>query len=306
MSAAKKSPSAKSANKAPAGVVVENKTPVAEPAPVKKVVTKKPASVKPAPKAVVAELAETKSPELELAPVKKVAEKKVPATKAADKVVVGEVVEVKSPAPVPTPVNRPAEKKPAAAKKAVAKPSKEKMTGVIMTDPKITKEAVEAAVNAGKETVESVVKAGTEAASQGVEQAVAMSQEQVAAAVKAGSEVFENYEDVIAFNKENFDAVVSANTSLVQGIQAFNTEFFAIAQASLEQNAKATQKFFACKSVQEVVAVQNDLVKSNYSAALDKSRKLSDLGVKVAENSTAPLAARVNVAVEKITKPLAA
>lgn len=175
-----------------------------------------------------------------------------------------------------------------------------------MTDPKVTKEAVEAAVNTGKETVESVVKASAKAASEGVEKAVAMSQEHVAAAVKAGSEVFENYEDVIAFNKDNFDAVVSANTSLVKGIQAFSKEFFAIAQASLEQNAEATQKIFACTSVQEVVSMQNDLAKANYSSVLDKSRKLSDLSVKVAEDSAAPLAARVNVAVEKITKPLAA
>jgi len=218
--------------------------------------------------------------------------------------------------------NSAAAPKPSVGKKAVAKsaskspqktplklpskPTDVKTTGVSMTDPKMTKEAVEAAVNAGKETVETVVKAGAKATSEGVEKAVTLSQEHVAAVVKAGGEIFENYEDVIAFNKDNFEAVVSANTSLVKGIQAFNKEFFAIAQAALEQNAKATQKIFACKSVQEVVTAQNDLVKENYSSVLDKSRKLSDLGVKVAEDSTAPLAARVNVAVEKITKPLAA
>ena len=72
-------------------------------------------------------------------------------------------------------------------------------------------ETVEAAVAAGKETVETVVKASTEAATKGVEKAVAVSQEQVAAAVKAGSDAFKNYEDVIAFGKENVDALLLAN-----------------------------------------------------------------------------------------------
>jgi len=242
-----------------------------------KVATPKPAAIKSSEAVAV----ETKTSAVKVAEASKPAE-----TKA-------------SPAPV-------AQKKPTKVKTIKAKPAKEKATGVKMTDPKATKEAVEAAVAAGKETVETVVKAGADAASQSVEQAVAMTQEQVAAAVKAGSEVFENYEDVVAFNKDNLDAVANANASLVKGFQTLNTEFFAIAQATLEQNAKATQKIFSCASVQEVVAVQNDLLKSNYTAVLDKSRKLNDLTVKVAEESVAPLTNRVNVAVEKMTKPLAA
>lgn len=260
-----------------------------------------------------------------------VAKKTAPAKAVAKAVNVG-TDEIKSPEALPVPVSKAPEQKstvvkkpakmegaldtdavpakPAVGKKPAAKiaskSTKTKVTGVDMTDLKVTNEVVESAVTASKETVESVVNASAKAASEGVEKAVAMGQEHVAAAVKAGSEVFENYEDVIAFNKDNFDAVVSANTSLVKGIQAFSKEFFSIAQASLEQNVEATQKIFSCTSVQEVVSMQNDLAKANYSSVLDKSRKLSDLGVKVAEDSTAPLAARVNVAVEKITKPLAA
>jgi len=251
----------------------------------------------PAARAVDVGIDEIKSPEAKPVPVSKAPEQKSTVVKKSAK--------VDAPAKASAVPAKPAVKKKPAVK-TTPKSTKTKVTGVTMTDPKVTKEAVEAAVNTGKETVESVVKASAKAASEGVEKAVAMSQEHVAAAVKAGSEVFENYEDVIAFNKDNFDAVVSANTSLVKGIQAFSKEFFAIAQASLEQNAEATQKIFACTSVQEVVSMQNDLAKANYSSVLDKSRKLSDLSVKVAEDSAAPLAARVNVAVEKITKPLAA
>lgn len=171
---------------------------------------------------------------------------------------------------------------------------------------KAATETVEAAVAAGKETVESVVKAGTEAATKGVEKAVAVSQEQVAAAVKAGSEVFKNYEEVIAFGKENVDAMVKANAVLVKGVQDLNKEFFAIAQAVLEDNAETAKKVLGCKSVQDAVAIQSNVVKASYEKAMTESRKITDMTVKLAEDASAPITKRVNVTVEKFTKELAA
>lgn len=167
-------------------------------------------------------------------------------------------------------------------------------------------ETVEAAVAASKETVENVVKAGTEAATKSVEKAVAVGQEQVAAAVKAGSEAFKNYEDVIAFGKENVDAMVKANALFVKGFQDLNKEIFAIAQAALEENAETTKKVLSCKSVQDAVAIQSDVVKASYEKAMTDSRKISDMTVKLAEETVAPISKRVNFTVEKFTKELAA
>ncbi len=180
-----------------------------------------------------------------------------------------------------------AQKKPAAAAKAAT-------------------DTVEAAVAAGKETVESVVKAGTEAATKGVEKAVAVSQEQVAAAVKAGSEAFKNYEEVIAFGKDNVDAMVKANALFVKGVQDLNKEIFAIAQAAIEENAAVAKKMLGCKSVQDAVAIQSDVVKTSYEKAMTDGRKISDLTVKLAEVASEPITKRVNVTVEKFTKELAA
>ena len=165
---------------------------------------------------------------------------------------------------------------------------------------------VEAAVTVGKETVETVVKAGTEVATKGVEKAVAMSQEQVAAAVKAGTEVFKNYEDVLAYGKDNVDALVSSNNILVKGVQDINKVLFSMAQKNMEDSVTLTKKMFGCKSVEEVVKLQNDMMKTNYSKALDESRKISDMAVKLAEEASAPIADRMTVAVEKATKPIAA
>ena len=167
-------------------------------------------------------------------------------------------------------------------------------------------EPVEAAVVATQETVDQVVKASTEAATKSVEKAVEATQEQVAAAAKAGSDVFKAYEDVVTYGKDNFDAVLQANTLFTKGLESLNKEMYAIVQTAFEDNASATKKILACTTVQDVVALQNDLVQDNYSKAMDQSKKITDLSVKVTEESTAPISKRVNVTVEKFAKPLAA
>ena len=148
-------------------------------------------------------------------------------------------------------------------------------------------------------------KAATKA-TESIETPVAVGQEQVAAAVKAGTEVFKNYEEVIALSKDNVEAVVKANTLFVNGVQDLNKEIFAMAQATLEENAVMTKRVLNCTSFQDAVAIQNDLVKANYEKAMTESRKITDMTVKLAEGATAPITKQVNLAVEKFTKELAA
>jgi len=165
---------------------------------------------------------------------------------------------------------------------------------------------VEAAVAAGKETVQTVVKAGADVAAKGVEKAVAMSQEHVAAVVKAGGEAFKNYEDVVAYNKDNVDALMKSNSIFVKGVQDMNKVLFGLAQKNMEDSVNATKKLFGCKSVNEMVQLQGEILKANYAKTLDESRKISDMAVKLAEETSAPITDRLSVAVEKVTKPLAA
>ena len=161
---------------------------------------------------------------------------------------------------------------------------------------------------AGKpvEKVEAAVKVGADVAAKGYEQAVAMTKEQVEAAVAAGSEVFKGYEDVAAYNKENVDAVIKSGAIFTKGVQEINSLMFGLAKAALDENVALTKAMFGCSSVVEAVDLQSKLAKTNYDKALNDSRKLSDLSLKLAEESIQPIAERVNVAVEKISKPLAA
>ena len=141
-------------------------------------------------------------------------------------------------------------------------------------------ETVEAAVNASKEAVETVLKASADA--------------------------FPGLDEVVAYNRNNMEAMMKVSTIWTKGVQDMSKELTVLANASMEQSVSATKQILDCKSVEEVVAVQADLAKTNYDKAVADGRKLSEMGVKLAENAAAPITARVNETVATFSKSLAA
>lgn len=169
-----------------------------------------------------------------------------------------------------------------------------------------TVEPVEAAVKVGQEAVETLVKTNTEVAKKGVEKAVAMSEEQFAAAAKAGADAYKGYEDFVAFQKSNVDAMIKSNEILSSGVKEINTSVYKLAQTNFEQTVALAQKIMTCKSVVEIVELQSDLAQTQYTKTVAESRKLSEQTIKLAEEASKPIADRVTVAVETLSKPLAA
>jgi len=169
-----------------------------------------------------------------------------------------------------------------------------------------TAKPVEAAVAAGAEAVETVVKASAQVAAEGYEKAVAMSREQVETAVKAGAGAFKGYDDLAGFGKDNVQAVMTSGAILAKGVQDLNDVWLGLARASVEDAVGAAKALCGCKTLPEVVEVQTGLAQAQYEKFVAESRRLSTMSTKLAENASAPITARVTVAVEKFTKPLAA
>lgn len=167
-------------------------------------------------------------------------------------------------------------------------------------------QAVDAAVMTGQETVDTVVKTSTAVAKKGVEKAVAMTEEQVAVAVKAGKDAYKGYEDMIAYSKSNYDAVVKANEIFAGGMRAFNQTLYNLVQSQLEANMALAHKVVGCDNFADAYALQSDAVKKSFVSGIEESRKLGDFTVKLAEEAGKPIAERVSITVDLITTPMTA
>ena len=165
---------------------------------------------------------------------------------------------------------------------------------------------INAMMGEGTEAVEKAYKAGAEIATENYEKIATMAQESVEAAVKAGSTVFKDYDDPTGFGKENVDAIVKSGAVFAQGVQVFNKTLADLTRQSMAQGVLTTQAFLSCKTLADVAEVNSKIVKKNFDQAIEESRKLSDMSIKLTEEVVSPLTERYNVAIDKFTKGLAA
>jgi phasin family protein len=155
---------------------------------------------------------------------------------------------------------------------------------------------------ASKDSVENFMKAGVDATQKGLEQAVQLAKENVE---KASTAFFKGYDEFSVYSKGNVEAVVKASTIYARGLEDLGKTVMAMTQAQLEASVAATKAVLGCTSLRQMVDLQTDLARSHFDKFVADGSKLSEISLKVANETLEPLQARVNVAVEKFTKPAA-
>jgi phasin family protein len=153
-----------------------------------------------------------------------------------------------------------------------------------------------------KDTAETIT-AGADFAQKSYDRLVGASKEQIE---KASATAFKGYEDIQKFSKENLDATVAATTIFAKGFEAIGKEWMTFTQDAMEASAQAAKALLAARTLREAVDVQTDWAKTSFDKVVAESTKLSEISVKVANEAAEPISARVNAAIEKLLKPIAA
>ena len=166
-----------------------------------------------------------------------------------------------------------------------------------------TKKSAEEAVAQARSSVEDQVRFGTEAAQRSFEQAASMTREQFD---KASRTMFKNYEEFSQLGKENIDAFVRSGTVVAKGLEEAGKSLIDFTRRSLETSVETAKAVMGCRDFREVVDVQSDFARSSFDSLMNESTKLSEISVKVANEALEPIQARLNVAVERVFKPVVA
>lgn len=151
-------------------------------------------------------------------------------------------------------------------------------------------------------TIDEAAAQGAEYAQKNYDQFVGATREQLE---KASANAFKAYEELSQFQKDNYAAYVTASAILAKGAEDVGKAWFAFTQDSLENVAQTAKALLGAKTLREAVDLQNEWAKSNLDKLVTEGSRLSELTVKVTNEALAPLNARVNVAVEKLLKPVA-
>jgi phasin family protein len=130
--------------------------------------------------------------------------------------------------------------------------------------------------------------------------------EPAAAVLFAGVPGFAGYEELADLGRENFAAILRANAALTEGLEAIGKEMIGYARSSFERYAETAAALLGAKTLEDVVQVNTDFAKGYMERFIERSQKLSEMSVKVANEALAPIGSRVEATVQKLGKPMAA
>lgn len=173
----------------------------------------------------------------------------------------------------------------------------------VVTKIKTPTAAIEDGVAQTKEQLETFVKAGREQALKQFEQGSTALKEQLE---KTTARLFKSFEDLQVLSKGNAEALIESSTTAAKGAEDLGREVVAYTQASFDKSINTGKALLAAKTLQEVVELQNSFFKSYFDGMVSEASRLQELSVKVTNAAIAPLNARFNVAVETLSKPIAA
>ena len=108
-------------------------------------------------------------------------------------------------------------------------------------------------------------------------------------------------EQFAKFHQGNLEALMKASQIFTAGLQDITKHMAANAQANMEESVSTLRALSTVKSVKEAMELQTNFAKSSLEKAMSEGSKLTETGLKLAEQAYAPLTARVNAAVESFT-----
>ena len=114
--------------------------------------------------------------------------------------------------------------------------------------------------------------------------------------------MMKNTEDFVALGQANMEAFVKSGQIWTSGIEALMKQFAETAKVSFDESVATLKAITSAKSITEAMELQNKFATSAAKRALAESNKLVDASINLAEQTLAPITARVTSAAETFVK----
>jgi hypothetical protein len=94
-------------------------------------------------------------------------------------------------------------------------------------------------------------------------------------------------------SSENIDAIVRSGAMIVDVTQSISREWTDFARERIEQNFNRFDSLLRCRTPQDFVALQSELLRDNLESFLQCARRVAEKSVHVADESTRKVAENV-------------
>jgi phasin family protein len=120
---------------------------------------------------------------------------------------------------------------------------------------------------------------------------------------KAAETHFKAADEAAAFGKSNIEAFIQAGSVFFQGFEELTRSFVGLTQAQVEAGMSAAKAMIGARTLTELTDLQSSYGKSAFDHAVCDATHISELAIKVANDTMEPLSARLTATMEHISKP---
>ena len=166
----------------------------------------------------------------------------------------------------------------------------------------------------GLAVVQDVARESVRQVSNGFESVASGAREATASAAAAAGEAktqgrtgmeqaMKHAEQILAFSQGNVEAMMKSSQIWASGLQDLSRQITATAQASFQDNVSMLRSLTAIRTLQDAVALQTTAARTAMEKAMAESTRLTETSMKLAEQASAPITARVGAAMEMVGAP---
>lgn len=163
---------------------------------------------------------------------------------------------------------------------------------------KVDAKQIDEVMAMSKQTVEKAVASTRD----NVEKTVVATREQVE---KASVATLKGYDDFASISKQNVDAFIKASNIFAKGFEDLSRSCMGYAQSAADKQAEAAKAMMSAKSVTEFMELQSDLARSSFDTVIAETTKLSEMTIKLANETLEPISAQANATFERLVKSAA-
>lgn len=160
------------------------------------------------------------------------------------------------------------------------------------------KKAMAEAAQTGVAQAKKIMDDGAVQARTAMEQGFAQASKSAEGLVKAT-------EEAVEFGRGNMDALTKSAQVYFAGVQDISRQAMAVMQALSEQTLDNVKALSSARSLKEAADLQASFARAGFERVMGEATKLQEASLKLAEQAFAPINARVQVAVDKMAKPVA-
>jgi len=157
-------------------------------------------------------------------------------------------------------------------------------------------EAARTVTNEAAKVGEQSARAGADMARRGAETARDTVQSGVTMATQSFQQINDQFTKAWGFNgpqaeelsrrsSQNLQAVSQASSVLMKGAQEVSHEVLGLVQDRVQKNIDGLGRLAGCRSVQDFVATQSDLMRDGLQQVIDTNKRIAELSVRVAEEA---------------------